>query len=816
MSGATTASSSQSVQIEKLPSSICEPGKVDSAGEAVEVKDVEDIVAAQPDGKPQKQSKGKRDWRNQQPPESLSEYATNRGFLSVTDLVSLAWCEYQSLYGVLGGRSLPLDQRPLTFTTKSGTIITPDRDIAVEREKTLEKGRAIHAELEKELYAEQIVVPTATPADKWALRILEVCCGLKNLLNDGICREVRVFAIINGFLVFGQIDEIEVKRNKNSSTQQSDGSLSSPSKPNWISQDAWRKDQARQTREKKQVPLSPAEAKRMQKLDGFFSPCQSAPKGPFKTVYQGLPGRAGPSISQNLASQATTPVKKDDVWLVVSDSKTRFSPTIPRAESQTSAKLQCMLYRRMLEELCAGAEQYGANQKTLDQQTSDAAPSTPPDFEISPTFGPCDIERFLTSKDLDLQATLSDDFIAASAEWCISIGLFTKGSDTDDVIPHIRTIDALIRSLAEVVAEVRQTVTTRTICGEELGLTYRHRATFKKKKTQVSFERKGTAEKSTSSGAVEGRSPRPTQSPPMTPQRQKLRPRKSAVDVRETQQKGSIDVQKDLDEGIDERVALDLRNEQEGDVSGDIGILSSPSKHMPNRSAPTTPRKNRKDSQSPLASRQRDSDAGGAAGADATSSSPSTPYRLEQQIIAKVSFKYSASQLEQHLANVMPVWLGTRTPNGVKESETYKCNSCEYQADCEWRAEKAQEAWNRHLARKAAAEEEELWNGGETDLLDQLDIEEDATVPPGSRSPSDRMMDSEAGYWPSSGLPDSQLLERLERQHTDRVRSKATLAQDSHLVAPTEVENREPMASSEADLWKDQLGDDELEAMETH
>ncbi|KAE8222600.1 hypothetical protein CF319_g4232 [Tilletia indica] len=769
-------------------------------------------------------AKEKKDWRSRKPSESLSEYASSRGYLSVTDLVSLAWCEFQSLYGVLGGRNLPLDQRPTSFTTKTGAVIIPDRDIAVEREKTLEKGRAIHAELEKELYAEQIIIPTETTADKWALRILEVCCGLKNLLNDGICREVRVFAIIEGFLVFGQIDEIEVKRTGSAGgADNDDDGPPTPSKPSWTSQDQWRRDRARMEKAKKQLTLSPSEAKGTQKLDAFFSrpssskiPTAPNGKGPFTTAYKGGPGQTSTAASQRQAP-------KSEVFLVVSDSKTRFSATVPRTESQTSARLQCMLYRRMLEELCIGAEQYAASER-IGEQSLQQTPSKLGGTESQshlPHFVPCDIKTFLTNKKLDLHATLSDAFIAASVEWCTNIGLFTSPDSPDGMVPRLNSIHNLICSLADVVAEVRRTVTTSNLMSEELGLTYRHRATFKRKKTQVAFNRSQAPEKAgpEQQKVSQSKSPLPT-----TPQRQKLRPRKSREgDIRSSKKES---IQQDLEEGLDERCALDLRNEREGDVATDGGTLSSPTKpsqSQQSQTGPTTPRKTRStSSRTPASASGRISPVKAAS----AQSSPSTPYHLEQQIIAKVAFTYSAAQLDAHLATVMPVWLGARDPDGVKEVETYKCNSCEYRADCEWRAVKAQEALERVRARKAAAEEEKLWGDQDADLFDELEIAEGvddrartgdgAATLPDSQSSNDSN-DSEAALWGTADVPDADALDQLESQHAARILSEsnrnAGSARQKEVLGSVAMEEKQAMPSSEADLWKGMLDDDALQSV---
>ncbi|KAL9933742.1 hypothetical protein V8E36_007400 [Tilletia maclaganii] len=841
----------------------------------VEDAAVQDGDALKPKSDDAEDKQKKYDRQSRKPAESLSEHASNRGYLSVTDLVSLAWCEVQSLYGVLVGRNLPLDQRPTQFTTKTGAVIVPDREIAVEREKTLEKGRAIHAELEKELYAEQVVIPTETPGDKWALRILEVCCGLKNLLNDGICREVRVFGIIEGFLVFGQVDEIELKRPPlKQDGDDGDGHPQTPTKSTWASQEEWRKEQARKEGAKKQITLSPSDAKTTRTLDSFFTKSQNttaAQKGPFKTAYRGGRGPLA-HVDTSVDGSKSEEASKPPAFLVVSDSKTRFSATVPRPESQTSAKLQCMLYRRMLEELCAGAVRYATNVGTCTAPQQSSSVATPEDV---PRFIPCDIEAFLLSKKLDLHATLSDAFITASVEWCTNIGLFVEGEDGDNIVPRIHTIHALICSLADVVAEVRQTVTTSTLFGEELGLTYRHRATFKRKKTQIAFTRSQKTEPATTPRKTRTGS-KGVEAAPVTPQRQKLRPRKSRDSEKHPQSEAEVAAaQQDLEEGLDDCVALDLRNEREGDLASDRGILSSPvkaSQQDPVKS-PSTPRKLRSRTQTPATvsparssskiSNVQNGLATPAAGASA--STPSTPYHLEQQIIAKVAFSYDAAQLDAHLAAVMPVWLGHRDPVGVKELETYKCNSCEYRADCEWRAARAKEVWDRVRLRREAEEEEALWRQSgparlgpglsqdDADFLEELEKLENlkANRPAAgrcgsagdsgtaSRSDSGALVpavasvalgptlspksarsddDSDAEYWrDDSEVPDDEMLQQIETRYASASKKEslhhpqAVTEENTIKAARAGGENeREQMPSSEADLWKGMLDDEAL------
>ncbi|KAE8233021.1 hypothetical protein CF326_g1941 [Tilletia indica] len=730
-------------------------------------------------------------WRPKKVPTSLHEYAMNRGYLSVTDVVSLAWCEFQSLYGVLGGRNLPLQERPTDFMTKAGVVIIPDRDIAIQREKTLEKGRAIHAELEKELYAVQRIIPTNTSADKWALRVLEVCCGLKNLLNDGICREVRVFGIIEGFLVFGQIDEIQVKHTTTSTKDEGDPETAS--ELSGIVESRVRDGE-------QETKSSPTSVKRRRELDVSPSRTGLSKSFPIMNGHGPIPMADNNRAGQTLAPSTQLGLKSE-VALVVSDSKTRFSATVPRTESQTSARLQCMLYRRMLEELCLGAEQYAAVEEALPQ-TMVESDETRSSAHL-PVFVPCDLKTFLIEKKLDLHASLSDAFITASAEWCSDIGLCTsRESPQGGATFRLNSIHDLICSLANVVAEIRRTVTTANLMSEQLGLTYRHRATFKRKKTGVTLNASEAS---------------PTHSTGQQPFPQSRLWEHRSQETGDGEQ-GTVAEESNIDdreEGVDERCGFELRNEQEVGVASTSGTLSSPKRTSPGRSMRTTSAETRSKTRPPVLMMDN------ALPSDHNLSSPdlSTPYHLEQQIIAKVSFTYSTTDLDAHVAKSMPVWLGTRDPEGVKETETYKCNSCEYQADCEWRATKAQEVLERVRARKAAAEEDRLWDDQDAQIFDQLETDMGVGSKCGNGEGNKDSCQPSAGGDNDSGaalgtlaeMPGAYVLDSRDNQQVNRTEDITRgpgCEREQFESFPAEEKPSTP--ASEAELWKGMLNDEDL------
>ncbi|EEP82351.1 predicted protein [Uncinocarpus reesii 1704] len=102
--------------------------------------------------------------------------------LSVTDLVSPAWCELQYWYSL----------------TKHGRKrATP----------AMKKGSAVHKTLEEQVHT-TVPVEILTREDGWAVRIFNVIQSLHTLRKTGITRELEVWGVIDGEIVTGIIDEL--------------------------------------------------------------------------------------------------------------------------------------------------------------------------------------------------------------------------------------------------------------------------------------------------------------------------------------------------------------------------------------------------------------------------------------------------------------------------------------------------------------------------------------------------------------------------------------------------------------------------------
>lgn len=102
--------------------------------------------------------------------------------LSVTDLVSPAWCELQYWYSLT------------QFGRKRRT-------------PAMKQGSTIHKGLEDEIHT-TVPVEVTTKEDAWALRIWNIIQGLRTLREFGTTRELEVWGVVDGDLVNGVIDQL--------------------------------------------------------------------------------------------------------------------------------------------------------------------------------------------------------------------------------------------------------------------------------------------------------------------------------------------------------------------------------------------------------------------------------------------------------------------------------------------------------------------------------------------------------------------------------------------------------------------------------
>ncbi|KAK2768219.1 hypothetical protein FQN54_000071 [Arachnomyces sp. PD_36] len=102
--------------------------------------------------------------------------------LSVTDLISPAWCELQYWYSL----------------TKHGRK---------RRTAAMKQGSVVHKSLEDQVHT-TVPVEVTTKEDAWGLRIWNVIQGLRTLRETGMTRELEIWGVIDGEIVNGVIDQL--------------------------------------------------------------------------------------------------------------------------------------------------------------------------------------------------------------------------------------------------------------------------------------------------------------------------------------------------------------------------------------------------------------------------------------------------------------------------------------------------------------------------------------------------------------------------------------------------------------------------------
>ena len=225
--------------------------------------------------------------------------------LSVTDLVSPAWCELQYFY---------------TLSKHGRKRRTP----------AMKQGSKVHQELEDEVH---ITVPIEVTKieDSWGLRIWNIIQGLRTLRDTGRTRELEIWGTVGGEIVNGVIDEL---------------SYECPDPKLQETLDS-------RNGKKKVGPELPEYQKT---ITEFMTSAAKAENG------QSI------SAALSSTKEAAKPAKKQEKQIYITDVKTRNSPTLPTGSSTRPTILQLHLYHHMLENIAQGnftlvqlAERYALN-----------------------------------------------------------------------------------------------------------------------------------------------------------------------------------------------------------------------------------------------------------------------------------------------------------------------------------------------------------------------------------------------------------------------------------------------------------------------
>ncbi|KAK3683154.1 hypothetical protein LTR37_020516 [Vermiconidia calcicola] len=214
--------------------------------------------------------------------------------LSVTDLVSPAWCEQQYEYSL----------------TKYGRV---------RRTPAMKQGSSVHKELEEQVRGVEVVVETVSKEDRFGLQIWNAIEGLRILRETGLTRELQVWGVVEGEVVIGIIDEISTSCPDENMEAAILEDLRNP-----------KSGSKRKNRKSDQLPSD------QRTLTDFLTSSQN-----------------GSLLENNPAFLGTLQQDKPSSYYI-KDIKTRQSRTLPGSGSPSRpTHMQLMLYHRLLSSLAA-------------------------------------------------------------------------------------------------------------------------------------------------------------------------------------------------------------------------------------------------------------------------------------------------------------------------------------------------------------------------------------------------------------------------------------------------------------------------------
>ncbi|KAG9190063.1 exonuclease V [Alternaria panax] len=209
--------------------------------------------------------------------------------LSVTDLVSPAWCELQYFYTLS-----KFGRKPRTAAMKTGS--------------------KIHQTLEDQVHT-TVPVQVESKEDRFGLRMWNAISGLRCLRETGLTRELEVWGVIEGQVINGVIDEISYLC------------------PNEEFEEEVERERAEKNGGIMPIPLPPNQPS----IEDAFAKAA------------GNPSSSSSSSSTPVIQETTKPSSDRQVY--IADVKTRSAKSLPTGASLRPTWMQLMLYRKLLEPL---------------------------------------------------------------------------------------------------------------------------------------------------------------------------------------------------------------------------------------------------------------------------------------------------------------------------------------------------------------------------------------------------------------------------------------------------------------------------------
>ncbi|GAA5904746.1 hypothetical protein JCM5296_000752 [Sporobolomyces johnsonii] len=370
------------------------------------------------------------------------------GALSCSDLVGPLWCEVQHAYRLASKPYLPPLQRPASITTSTGASISIDTSRTVKREGVLDKGKAVHAQIEKQVMGdvEPVKVEVEGKEEWWALRCLNTIVSLETLLETGRVREVPVVGFVREFLVFGVIDEIERREISlpSSSPTPTTKSVGSDRLPSSLPTPSINPSKAPSapplprspTKDKLQAAETTPKKSDQRTLLQFFSPSASrsetVKKGKEKTLDQDAVldlTEEGDTSAHEAEAQASFSEPNTRPGFVLSDTKTRFNRSLPPKQDSRAARIQLMLYHYLFTSLL---------QPELPPPAA-SAPCVPAPSDVS-SAPPFPWSRLYGHLSLDPSTPLSTAFLC-------SVAPVIAGSRLESSLGEARTLGDFVAAL---------------------------------------------------------------------------------------------------------------------------------------------------------------------------------------------------------------------------------------------------------------------------------------------------------------------------------------------------------------------------------
>ncbi|KAG1825665.1 exonuclease V a 5' deoxyribonuclease-domain-containing protein [Suillus subaureus] len=556
-----------------------------------------------------------------------------RNAFSVTDLVSPVWCEVQYEYGLYGERHKPLEKRPSSFKSRDGKKIQVKQNVAQQNDRTLKRGASIHKHLELEVRPEKVFVRTSNNEERWALRLFNLTAGLEQLMFEGLTRELPVFGITHGQVVFGIIDEVtrrvpsEVNKLHNPIKRSLVSSESSPVK---------KKQRRSPSPSQNDIPV--------------VCPNRSTPE---ETCAADQPTTEEEIRDNSMAgSSIPWPVHPEPMFydLTLVDYKTRRVPSLPPDEDTVSSQMQLMLYHRLLSPL------------------------------LSP--GTFDFDALWAKQSVNPHRSFTREFVE-------DIGLLTR-NDTD--LPFHVDLSSMVAAWVSVVHSARSSGERLRGVHSELQIIYR-RAGVKKDSIHNRKQKAKTGEKAVDNPP--GRLASQEELDIARAIEESLRPPSQDAGEASTSQAAghSIKIASAQSEKLPDDEVIDLtspvreHSEPTLVVQGSLpaGTCDNPDfnpQSIAMKGLEATPAA---DESTGLKENGNLPDQNGDSLVEEDTSGLST-------ILGTRKFFMDEDRLDAHLIDVLRWWFGFRPPRGVELAQSNRCGTCEYLDSCEWRERKAFEA----------------------------------------------------------------------------------------------------------------------------